>query len=46
MRLKFKSWYTAYLIGDLDEESENDDDKQVVEHTDSSNDTVDDSECK
>ena len=35
-----------YLVGDFDEEDENEDDKQVVEDADSSDDDVDDLECK
>jgi len=35
-----------YLFGDFDEQGEHDDDKQVVKDADSSDDDVDDLECK
>jgi len=37
-------WYIAYLLSDLDEQGENDEHKQVVNHTNSSDDDVDDLE--
>jgi len=37
---------SAYLVSNLDEQSENDDDEQVVKDADSSDDDVDDFECE
>ena len=37
-------WHIAYLLGDLDEQGEHNEHKQVVNHTDSSDDDVDDLE--